>query len=97
MVVNEVRCPRHDINVFCFDYLSSLKSFIELIAPGETWYVQGRHMFCKRCLPPLKSSSSVSKTPLCKLLSEKKTNICSDLVRTVNIDLRSLPVSAEKS
>lgn len=45
-----VRCLRHGISIFGLysplKYLSTLKSFIEIIALDQTWCVQGRHVFC---------------------------------------------------
>lgn len=101
-----VRCPRHDINVFCphppLEYLSALKSFIELSALGQTWCIQGTHVFCW-----LSAEAGAYHLSRVNLLSAKlhcanyfqrwKQTFCNDLVRTVNIDICYLPVSAEKS
>lgn len=101
-----VRCPRHDVNVFCphppLEYLSALKSFIELSTLGQTWCIQGTHMFCW-----LSAEAGAYHLSRVNLLSAKlhcanyfqrwKQTFCNDLVRTVNIDICYLPVSAEKS
>lgn len=77
---NVVRCLRHDICIFGLHlplkYLSTLESFIEIIALDQTWRVQGRHVFCWLSTLTYLLSRVIFYlwTPLCKLLSEMKTN-----------------------